>query len=108
LWIIAGGIWVLRDHNNSIGRLYGDCLQRQMKYFPERPFEQVHSDESQTGINVRVFPALLRGNVDGSDPAGLCSPGEALRSPLVRYSGLAHSSAPPKNRLTVELARREL
>jgi hypothetical protein len=51
---------------------------------------------SQTGINVRVFPALLRGNVDGSDPAGLCSPGEALRRPMVRYFALAHSSAPPE------------
>ena len=41
-------------------------------------------------------PSNPLGNVDGSDPAGLCSPGEALRRPLVRYSGLAHSSAPPE------------
>src|SRR5262249_16228476 len=33
---------------------------------------------------------------------------EALRSPLVRYSGLAHSSASPEKQLAVELTRREL
>jgi hypothetical protein len=40
LWIVVFGIWVLREHNNSIGRAYSQCLEREMKYFPERPFDQ--------------------------------------------------------------------
>jgi hypothetical protein len=43
----------------------------------------------------RIFWTTKAGAGDRR-PAGLCSPGEALRRPLVRCSSLAHSSAPPE------------
>jgi hypothetical protein len=44
LWIVVFPIEVLREHNNSISDLYGQCFQRQMKYFPERPLDQAHEE----------------------------------------------------------------
>src|SRR5262245_47830840 len=52
----------------------------------------------------RIFWTTKAGAGDRR-PAGLCSPGEALRSLLVCYSGLAHSSAPPK-KTDSQLSRR--
>jgi|SRR5262245_41206703 len=66
LWVIAGGIWVLRDHNNSVGQLYGQCLERQMKYFPEQPFEQTH-EKCRSIMDDFIKPADLL-NVSGIGP----------------------------------------